>query len=146
PPAVIGTFSIIFSVLQSRGVAKAARTNRLPDRAFARPGFSRPKTQPANLLIFGPAKGRFEIDSGGEFQPPGFFANHLAGALAPPMISSRKSNSAAYGPQGPRRGRRGCLGLPPRHLKEWCNTALYARGQRAGATGYRPAPAAPRWY
>jgi hypothetical protein len=34
---------------------------------------------PASLLIFGPLKGQFNIQTGGEFRPYGFIANRLAG-------------------------------------------------------------------
>jgi hypothetical protein len=34
---------------------------------------------PASLLIFGPVKGRFNIQASGEFLPYGFIANRLAG-------------------------------------------------------------------
>jgi len=34
---------------------------------------------PASLLIFGPFKGRFNIQTGGEFLPYGFITNRLAG-------------------------------------------------------------------
>ena len=65
---------------------------------------------------------------------------------ARPLIRFRKNSSAMCGPQGPHPDRPGCPARPPRHPKEWCNMALYARGQRAAANGCRPAPAALRWY
>src|SRR3954447_3550580 len=101
--------------------------------------------EPASRLILGPSEGLLNIQTSGEFQPYGFIANRLAGISARLTISFRKSNSAAYGPQDPRPDRRGCPGQRPQHPKEWCNMALYARGQPAATNGCRPAPAAPRW-
>jgi len=37
------------------------------------------RTGPASLLIFGPFKGRLNIQTSGEFLPYGFIANRLAG-------------------------------------------------------------------
>src|ERR1700730_12342334 len=74
----------------------------------------------------------------------GFIADPLPGKTARQLIRFRKSNSAACGPQGPRPDRRGCPVQPPRHPKEWCNMALYARGQHVAKSGCPPAPAARR--
>src|SRR5436190_7090991 len=74
-----------------------------------------------------------------------FIADRFAGKNAAPTIRFRKNNSAACGPQDPRPDRRGSPARPPRHLKEWCNMALYARGQLAAKSDYPPAPAALRW-
>src|ERR1700730_918818 len=76
----------------------------------------------------------------------GFIADRLPDGIPGPRIRFRKNNSAACGPQGPRPDRRGCPARPPRHLKEWCNMALYARGQHVATSGCRPAPAALPWY
>src|SRR3981081_733495 len=81
----------------------------------------------------------------GEFQPWRLHCRSIAGAGPGQGIRFRKNNSAACGPQGPRPDRRGCPARPPRRPKEWCNMALYARGQRAARSGCRPAPAALPW-
>src|ERR1700716_1801668 len=75
----------------------------------------------------------------------GFIADQLPDARSGQKIRFRKNNSARCGPQGPRPDRRGYPARPPRHLKEWRNMALYARGQLALASGCRPGPAALRW-
>ena len=49
--------------------------------------------EPTSLLKFGPFKGRFNIQTSGEFLPYGLIANRLAGISARPTISFRKSNS-----------------------------------------------------
>jgi hypothetical protein len=82
----------------------------------------------------------------GEFQSCQPCCRSAPARAARPVIRFRKSSSAMCGPQGPHPGRPGCPARPPRHLKEWCNMALYARGQRAATSGCRPAPAGLRWY
>src|SRR5712664_857933 len=81
----------------------------------------------------------------GEFQSQGLHCRSITGRKARQLIRFRKNNSAACGPQGPRPDRRGCPARLPRHPKEWCNMALYARGQHVATSGCRPAPAALPW-
>jgi hypothetical protein len=52
---------------------RAARAKRLPDQAFAA------EKQPFSLLIFGPAKGRFNIVSGGEFPANWLYCQSFSG-------------------------------------------------------------------
>src|SRR6188768_1954592 len=58
---------------------------------------------------------------------------------------SWENSSATCEPQDLRPDRRGYPARPPRLPKEWCNTALYARGQRAATSGCQPVPAARQW-
>src|ERR1700759_2286991 len=134
PVEVIGTLSIVF-VLRSRMLWKAC-AQLLSDRALVPPQHSNP---PA------PVKGHATFIRGGEFQPYWLYYQPPRGVAARSTISFRKSNSEVCGPQGLRRDRHGYPRQPPSPPKEWCNRALYARGQRAAASGCRPAPADPPW-
>src|SRR6516162_563427 len=121
--------------------------NGRPARNLFQIRLSRLDSKPASPLISDPQRGsaRHSCEAVSSSQA-GSTTNHFAGVTARSTISFRKSNSGGCGPQGPRPDTPGCPGPPPPHPKEWCNTALYARGQRASMSGCRPAPAVPRWY
>src|SRR3979409_1386028 len=83
--------------------------------------------------------------AGGFPSHKGFIADRFPGEMPGRTIRFRKNSSVACEPQGPRPDRRGCPARPPRHLKEWCNMALYARGQHVATSGCRRAPAVLPW-
>src|ERR1700722_8540882 len=109
----------------------AVRAKRLADQA------SRLK-QSEKLIKFRPREGRFK------HRYRRRVPSTLRALCGPLMISFRKNSFARCGPQGLRPDKRGYPGQPPRHLKEWCNTALYARGQPGATSDYRLMPAVPR--
>src|SRR5580692_11745792 len=125
-------FDHLLYPLSVRAAAKlAVRAKRLADQA------SRLK-QSEKLIKFRPREGRFK------HRYRRRVPSTLRALCGPLMISFRKSSSARCGPQGLRPDKRGYPGQPPRHLKEWCNTALYARGQPGATSDYRLMPAVPR--